>query len=363
MAPAGLEARYRRLLRWYPADHRAVHRDEMLGVLMAATPRGRDRPTLGESADLLMGAVRIRLRPGRALLDRNGWRDTLAVYSIAGPVLVLASAFLCWLAAWVWSILGHTGGLTLSLGNGAFEDVESAHPVIGTLLWLLLAGQGIVAVLALAGLRRYAATAAALYVLYFGTYVVIRAADFLGFPGIALSMPLQVVAPVTTLVALLASTGPQRGGQLMQRRHWACLAAGSVAGAALIGQLSAASAGSVKVALAAAASLTGIAVINQPGGLLLSELLGATAAAAVVLLLAAAWLSSAHGKRLAVLFGVLAFPALLQLADTYGPVTLAAANVIAPGCQALALCLLAVMVYRTRRQSRPADGGPGEGLV
>jgi hypothetical protein len=52
-----------------------------------------------------------------------------------------------------------------------------------------------------------------------------------------------------------------------------------------------------------------------------------------------------------------------QLADTYGPVTLAAANVIAPGCQALVLCLLAVMVYRTRRQSRPADGGPGEGLA
>jgi hypothetical protein len=343
MAPAGLEALYRRLLRWYPADHRAVHRDEMLGVLMAASRPGRDRPGLGESADLLMGAARIRLRPGRALSDRDGWRDSLAVYSLAGPVLVLGSAFLGWLAADVWSVLGHTGGLGLSLGNvGAFENVQTAHPLIGTLLWLLLAGQGIVAVLALAGLRRCAAAAAALYVLYFGTYFVIGAAGLAEFPAIMLSMPLQFVAPLTTLVALLASAGPRRGRQLMQRRHWACLAAGSVAGAALMGRLN-------------------IVLINQPGGLVLSEVLAAAAAATVVLLLVAAWLSSAHGKRMAVLFGVLAFPALLQVAEIYGPATPAAANVIVPGCEALVLCLLAVIIYRTRHRAKSAGSGPGKG--
>jgi hypothetical protein len=67
MAPGGLEARYRRLLRCYPADHRAVHRDEMIGVLLAGAGPGQDRPGLSESADLLMGAARIRVRPGRAL--------------------------------------------------------------------------------------------------------------------------------------------------------------------------------------------------------------------------------------------------------------------------------------------------------
>lgn len=333
MAPAGLEARYRRLLRWYPPDHRAVHRDEMLGVLMAATPPGRDRPGLGESADLLMGAVRIRIRPGRALSDRSGWRDTLAVYSVAGPVLVLASTFLGWLAAEVWSVLGHTGGLVLSLGNGAFQNVEDAHPLLATLLWLLLAGQSIVAVLALAGLRRCAAWAAALYVLYFGAYVVAGVADSSGFPGVMLLMPLLFVAPLTTLVALLGSAGPRRGWQLMQRRHWACLAIASVAGAALMGQLN-------------------IFIINQPGGPMSFDLRAATAAAAAVVLLAAAWLSSAHGKRLAVLFGVLALPALLQL-ESYMPGTLAAADVIVPGCEALVLCLLAVMVYRTWQRTRP----------
>ena len=56
MAPAGLETRYRRLLRWFPAEHRAVHQEEMLGVLMAGAEPGRTRPGRAESADLLLGA-------------------------------------------------------------------------------------------------------------------------------------------------------------------------------------------------------------------------------------------------------------------------------------------------------------------
>jgi hypothetical protein len=43
---AALERRYRRLLRCYPPGHREVHREEMLGVLLAtaiASWRGRVR--------------------------------------------------------------------------------------------------------------------------------------------------------------------------------------------------------------------------------------------------------------------------------------------------------------------------------
>jgi hypothetical protein len=302
MAAARLEARYRRLLRCYPADHRAAHGDEMIGVLLAAAEPGRDRPGLRESADLLAGAARIRLRLGRALSDRNGWRDALAVFSLAGPVLVLASSLLGWLTGLIWSILGHTGGLTLDLGfaNGAYENLESAHPVIATMMWLLLTGQAIVAVLALAGLRRCATAAAAVYVLYFGTYAVIEATYGWVFPAMMLAVPLLlVVAPLTSLAALLASAGPRRGRQLMQRRHWVYLAAGSVGGAALTLRLS--------------------IFVSTPIRAWLLALLAAAAAAAVVLLLLAAWLSSAHGKRLAGLFGVLAFPALLRLAEYYEP--------------------------------------------
>jgi hypothetical protein len=347
MAASGIEDRYRRLLRWYPADHRAFHRDEMLGVLMAAAEPGRDRPRVSESADLLMGAARIRLRPGRALSDRNGWRDTLAVYSLAGPVLLVAGTFLSFLSAEAWSTLGQPGELTLSLGpiaNGAFENVESAHPLIGTLLWLLLAGQGIVAVLALAGRRRDAAVAAALYVLYFGSYVVINAAEWPLFRGFSQELPLLLVAPLTTLVALLASAGPKRGRELMRRRHWAYLAAGSLVGAALMWRLNV-------FALFAQAWLL--------------HLFDASAAGAVVLALVLVWLSSAHGKRLAVLFGVLSFAALLQLAESYfdGPGGLAAANVVAPASEALVICVLAAIVYRTLRRAKSAAGGSGDGAA
>jgi hypothetical protein len=39
-AAGGLEARYRRLLRWYPPSYRGRHEDEILGVLMAAARPG-----------------------------------------------------------------------------------------------------------------------------------------------------------------------------------------------------------------------------------------------------------------------------------------------------------------------------------
>jgi hypothetical protein len=339
MTADGLEARYRRLLRWYPADHRARHRDEMLGVLMAAAEPGRDRPGLGDSADLLMGATRIRLRPGRALSDRAGWRDTLAVFSLGGPVLMLAATIIAWLGGLVWSYLGHGAGLMLRLdvADSAYGKLEGAHPAVATVMWLLLVSQGIVTVLALAGLRRCAAVAAALYVLYFGRYLVIEWTFPGAYLGIAVLMPLQFVAPLTSLVALLASEGPRRGRKLMQRRHWAYLAAGSLVGAALIEQLN-------------------IFVIDDLAAQSVFYLFAVAATAAVALALVAAWLSSAHGKRLAVAFGVVAFSAFLQAAQQYlipGPGGLTAANLLLPGCEVLALCVLAGIIYRTwRRGSR-----------
>src|SRR6185437_2420909 len=101
-AAAGLERRYRRLLGLYPARHRRVHGEEMLGVLLAAAPDGQRRPRLGEALDLLWAALRIRLRgvpadPG-ALAD-GGWRDALAVFSIAAPVMLAVYYAAGWLAS------------------------------------------------------------------------------------------------------------------------------------------------------------------------------------------------------------------------------------------------------------------------
>ena len=62
-AAAGLEGRYRRLLALYPAEHRRQHQDEMLGVLMTGARAGQRRPGLADTANLIWGALLIRLRP------------------------------------------------------------------------------------------------------------------------------------------------------------------------------------------------------------------------------------------------------------------------------------------------------------
>ena len=95
-----LERSYGRLLRCYPAAHRDRHADEMLGVLMAGAGLGRRRPGLGDSANLVGGALRIRLRAtttGSAGL----WREALGragiLLPLAWAVLILAfSSRLIW---------------------------------------------------------------------------------------------------------------------------------------------------------------------------------------------------------------------------------------------------------------------------
>jgi hypothetical protein len=88
-----LERAYGRLLRWYPAGHQARHADEMLGVLMAGAGSGRHRPGLADSADLITGALRIRLRAATAG-SAGLWREALGragvLLPLAWVVLILA---------------------------------------------------------------------------------------------------------------------------------------------------------------------------------------------------------------------------------------------------------------------------------
>jgi hypothetical protein len=61
--PAGLERRYRRLLACYPRAYRRENGEEILAVLLASARDGQQRPGLAESADLIKGAMRMRLWP------------------------------------------------------------------------------------------------------------------------------------------------------------------------------------------------------------------------------------------------------------------------------------------------------------
>jgi len=87
-----LVRRYRRLLACYPAWYRRIHEDEMLAVLMADAPQDKQRPGLAETADLILGALRIRCQPSRTGEAEPAWRDALAALSVIVPLLVLVTS-------------------------------------------------------------------------------------------------------------------------------------------------------------------------------------------------------------------------------------------------------------------------------
>lgn len=340
MGPAGLEDRYRRLLRWYPATHRAAHQEEMLGVLMAGAGPGQSRPGLTESADLLLGAASIRLRPGRALSDGPGWRDALAVYSIAAPLLVLASSLISligWLAA------GGSARTGLDELSVIMPRVAAhGHLPVTTPAWAAIGAQALVAALALLGLRRWAAAAAAVSALYPGITAVppllAHTQPSVSIPISLLYVPFALLAPISETVALLASPGPRRGRQLMRRRAWPALAAGSALAAAVTPDLS------------SVLSL-GRESLHRNASLL--------AVLVAVSLLLALWLTSAPGKRLALLFGVLAY-GLLLTDGLIGGGPGGAATINGSAGQVLIACVLTAVAYRTWRRSRSAAGGSGQ---
>jgi hypothetical protein len=93
---AALERRYRRLLRCYPPGHRQVHREEMLGVLLATARPGQRAPGARQTVNLVACGLAIRAR--RALAGEP-WQDALAVVSLIAPVLMLIIAALAFAVA------------------------------------------------------------------------------------------------------------------------------------------------------------------------------------------------------------------------------------------------------------------------
>jgi len=214
---SALERRYGRLLSCYPAAHRRQHEQEMLGVLMTDARPGQRRPGLAESADLIWGALRVRLRPGLDSAADPGWRDTLAVLSVVLPLTVLlvyagseATAF----------------SLTLEPPDGA-----------GSLLLYLAASLAVpllLTALVLLRLRRTAALATA------GLMIAITAASLIQAGVIGLGNALEAAAfagfvLVLELAALLASPGPRRGLQILSRRYRMLVAAVAAAVGAATG--------------------------------------------------------------------------------------------------------------------------------
>lgn len=202
---SALEDRYRRLLRWYPAEHRRVHEEEMLGVLLAAAGPGRSRPPVRDALDLVLGGVGIRLRRASRSFAGEDWRDAAALLSVIAPLFLLADAVRYAVTA---SVIIPEARYAASRGASWTFMFHSAP---AHLLW------AVVAVAAMAGARRtaMAGTVAAIAV-EFANFILLS--DYAGGTAFA-----PILLGLITVVALAAGSGAARGRALLGRGGFACI--------------------------------------------------------------------------------------------------------------------------------------------
>ena len=161
----------------------------MLGVLMTGARAGQHRPGLADTANLIWGALLIRVRPARRGTAWPLWREALAVVSVLLPLMVLAYFTL----------------LDVSL----LVSVRPGSPIFDAFARLdaeFLGGWLLVAVLALLRLRRTAALAAAALLIW----LAYSSSQAVNWSYIDAPSMLALVAAGLETAALLASPGPAR---------------------------------------------------------------------------------------------------------------------------------------------------------
>lgn len=188
MTAARLEDRYRRLLACFPADHRRIYGEEMIGVLLASAPAGQRRPGAADTLNLFGGAARVRLRRLLTGTPDPRWRDALALTSLIAPIVLTALVLR--------QNLGWIGGLAWP---GALRG-----DVVG--IALLLAP----ALLGLLGLRRVGALAAAATVVWFAVQAAVG-----GVQGPDPRLATYLVLIAIEAFALAFSDGPRRALELI----------------------------------------------------------------------------------------------------------------------------------------------------
>jgi hypothetical protein len=196
---SALEDRYRRLLRWYPVEHRRVHEEEMLGVLLAAAGPEQTRPSARETLDLARSGLWIRIRRAPGALAHAGWRDAAALLSVLAPLVLLAAAF----RYAVQAILIFPEARDAAARSSSWAVMYSSAPS-----WLLWAAA---AVAALCGARRL--TAAGVLAAVLADFAAFVRYD--GYPGGTTAAP--IFLGLVTVIALSAGPGAARGRELLGR--------------------------------------------------------------------------------------------------------------------------------------------------
>ncbi len=202
---SALERRYRRLLAWYPAEHRRTYGEEMIGVLLAATPQGRMRPRAADIADMIRGGLRTRLRLGPPRRADVCWRDSLAAASVVIPAFLVfyELAYFAYVAYEMRSPDGALG-LTYVTRNLVILAIIMAFIVLPP-------------VLAYQGFRLAALTVCLVQVLFYN-YLAISTFDAkVATVGIAPSFALSCLLEA---VAIAYSPGPRRAKNLLTPKTW-----------------------------------------------------------------------------------------------------------------------------------------------
>ena len=220
--PAGaavLERRYLRLLRCYPP----THREEMLGVLLAAARPGQRAPGLGLAVNLAACGLVIRVRRIPGWLAADAGQDALAVVSLIAPAVVV---------------------ILLALGRGAMDATAGARVPFWTLLPVLPPSFGesvvvlawlAVVLLGLTGCRGAAAVIAAISLTLAWLAVLTASVQQSGDLSQGLFQILGTVDVPVVLASLAAcslalSPGPLRGLAIVGWRRACLMIAGLSAG-------------------------------------------------------------------------------------------------------------------------------------
>jgi hypothetical protein len=197
-----LEQRYRRLLGWFPPEHRRIYGDEMVGVLLSSAPEGRERPRAAETLDLIGGGLRTRLRQLRTGEGNSGWSDVLAVFSVVAPLWLFVEVV-------VWSrvVLGHGNHALWLFPVGVIAALATLAVISVTLVPIAfgpaLARRGRRLAVAVAAVPAVAGSLAAIA-------TILIAPERTGLPlGFA-------VVVVMEALAVRASPGPRHGWQLLK---------------------------------------------------------------------------------------------------------------------------------------------------
>jgi len=231
---AALERRYRRLLRCYPPSHRALHREEMLGVLLDTARPGQRTPGLRQAVNLAACGLAIRVRRIPGWLAADAGQDALAVVSLITPALVV---------------------ILLVLEQAAMNAATSARVPVWVPPWQMFLlppsfGQSVVVMIAwlavvllgLAGLRRTAAAIASISLTFALLALLAQVTAFMGPSndssgglGLLLSQFLPfgnvpVVLASLAACSLALSPGPRRGLAIVGWRRACLMIAGLSAG-------------------------------------------------------------------------------------------------------------------------------------